>query len=68
MPFFIGGLSKCIASTFFHPLTLIKTRQQKQRYTSDEVEHLREEAKKLKSEHTVKVRIKESTRVLLFIF
>jgi solute carrier family 25 (mitochondrial folate transporter), member 32 len=37
-PFFIGGVSRWIASIMFHPLTLVKTRQQKQRFTVEEIQ------------------------------
>ncbi|CAI2374329.1 unnamed protein product [Moneuplotes crassus] len=39
-PFFIGGISKCLASTLLHPLTLVKTRQQKQRFSTKEAQRI----------------------------
>ena len=36
LPFIAGGISKCGTSCLFYPVTVIKTRQQKQRYSTDE--------------------------------
>lgn len=48
VPFIAGGISKCSASILFYPVNVIKTRQQKQRYTT-------EEALKMKESHKIEV-------------
>jgi hypothetical protein len=36
IPFIAGGVSKCSASIIFYPINVVKTWQQKQRYSTEE--------------------------------
>lgn len=61
IPFVCGGISKCATSCFFYPVTVIKTRQQKQRYTTEEALEMKDQKNILE-----KLDVKSSKRPEIF--
>lgn len=45
MTFFVGGASRCFASASLYPIVLMRTRMQKQRFTTEEADKLKSERK-----------------------